>query len=89
MRARLPTATQWPEQWRKWISSFHPNVVVVLAGRWEVLDRTYNRQWTNILHPAYARYVKTQIAAGGECRLVGRGPRRAHDRSVLRLGGAT
>lgn len=71
-----PTATQWPEQWRKWISSFHPNVVVVLAGRWEVLDRTYNRQWTNILHPAYARYVKTQlqravnVASSGGARVV-------------------
>jgi hypothetical protein len=38
-----------------------PNVVVLLAGRWEVVDRLYQGQWTNILSPVYANYVKQQL----------------------------
>ncbi len=38
-----------------------PNVVVLLAGRWEVVDREYQGTWTNILNPTYAAYVKTQL----------------------------
>ena len=51
----------FPVQWRHCLSTFHPNVVVLLAGRWEDLDRVYKGQWTNILHPAFARYVKQQL----------------------------
>ena len=52
---------QWPVEWQRRIAAFHPNVVVVLAGRWEVLDRTYDGRWTNILDPVYASYVKSQL----------------------------
>ncbi len=38
-----------------------PNVVVLLAGRWEVADREYQGQWTNILNPVFAAYVKQQL----------------------------
>jgi hypothetical protein len=53
----------WPYQWLAAINVVHPNVVVVLAGRWEVVDREYQGQWTNILSPAYAAYVKQQLEA--------------------------
>ena len=36
-------------------------MVVLLAGRWEVVDREYQGTWTNILHPAFAAYVKSQL----------------------------
>ena len=36
-------------------------MVVLLAGRWEVVDRLYQGNWTNILHPTYAAYVKSQL----------------------------
>lgn len=51
----------WPTQWQSAISKFHPNVVVLLAGRWEVVDRIYNGAWTNILNPTFADYVKQQL----------------------------
>ena len=51
----------WPVQWKTSISKFHPNVVVLLAGRWEDVDRVYNGQWTNILSPTFASYVKQQL----------------------------
>jgi hypothetical protein len=54
-------APQWPQLWTTLIHSFRPAVVLILAGRWEVLNRTYRGRFTNILHPAYADYVRTQL----------------------------
>ncbi len=51
----------WQTQWMAAIRDEKPNVVVLLAGRWEVVDREYNGAWTNILHPAFAAYVKSQL----------------------------
>jgi hypothetical protein len=52
---------QWPQVWKKAENSFRPNVVMILAGRWEVVNRTYQGHWTNILNPKYAGYVKQQL----------------------------
>jgi peptidoglycan/LPS O-acetylase OafA/YrhL len=51
----------WPYQWLNAMAVTRPNVVVLLAGRWEVVDREYEGKWTNILHPAFAAYVKHQL----------------------------
>jgi peptidoglycan/LPS O-acetylase OafA/YrhL len=55
------TSQPWPYQWLNAMAVTHPNVVVLLAGRWEVVDREYLGQWTNILNPTYAAYVKSQL----------------------------
>jgi peptidoglycan/LPS O-acetylase OafA/YrhL len=51
----------WPVQWTDYMKAMKPNVVALLAGRWEVLDRVYHGTWTNILDPKYAAYVKSQL----------------------------
>ena len=51
----------WPIQWQSAMSKNHPNVVVILAGRWEVVNRIYDGAWTNILSPTFASYVKKQL----------------------------
>jgi peptidoglycan/LPS O-acetylase OafA/YrhL len=51
----------WPYQWLSAMSETHPNVVVLLAGRWEVVNREYQGKWTNILDPTFAAYVKHQL----------------------------
>ncbi|HVB92221.1 MAG TPA: acyltransferase family protein [Acidimicrobiales bacterium] len=51
----------WPYQWLAAMAATHPNVVVLLAGRWEVVDREYQGKWTNILNPTFAAYVKHQL----------------------------
>ena len=57
-----PAADQpWPYQWLLAMNEVKPNVVVLLAGRWEVVDRLYQGQWTNILNPVFAAYVKQQL----------------------------
>ncbi|MGP0030975.1 MAG: SGNH/GDSL hydrolase family protein [Acidimicrobiales bacterium] len=57
-----PLSSQpWPVQWKAYMSQTHPNVVVMLAGRWEDVNREYEGRWTDILHPTFARYVKRQL----------------------------
>ena len=56
-----PQPTQWPEIWRADIVKDSPNVVMILAGRWEVSNRTYDGHWTNIEDPAFAAYVEREL----------------------------
>jgi peptidoglycan/LPS O-acetylase OafA/YrhL len=56
-----PARVQWPTLWKADIAKDHPNVVMILAGRWEVSNRTYDGHWTNIENPTYAAYVKRQL----------------------------
>jgi len=56
-----PVSEQWPARLASLVSSDHPDVVALLAGRWEVTDRVYDGQWTNILAPAFQQYVRKQL----------------------------
>ncbi len=57
-----PAADQWPAILSRQLHRYQPKVVVLLAGRWDVYDRTdLAGKWTNITNPAYARYVKQQL----------------------------
>jgi peptidoglycan/LPS O-acetylase OafA/YrhL len=51
----------WTKAWADWVQQLKPNVVVLLAGGGEILDRAYRGHVTNILHPAFAAYVKSQL----------------------------
>ncbi|MGD0880259.1 MAG: acyltransferase family protein [Acidimicrobiales bacterium] len=48
-----PASGQWPALWKGNIDEFHPDVVVVLAGRWEVMDRQIDGRWTHIGEPLF------------------------------------
>ena len=48
-----PKSAQWPAQWGGDLEQFRPNVVMVLAGRWEVSDRLINGRWMHIGEPAF------------------------------------
>lgn len=52
---------EWPSAWEDWIHEFQPNVVVLLAGGSEVYDRVYDGRTTNILNPAFASYVRSEL----------------------------
>jgi len=56
-----PDAEHWTVWYKHWIKKIDPDVVMVLAGRWEVVTRVYDGKWTNILHPAFAAYVEHQL----------------------------
>jgi peptidoglycan/LPS O-acetylase OafA/YrhL/lysophospholipase L1-like esterase len=56
-----PADDQWYRLWADKVAKVHPNVVMILAGRWEVTNRTYKGHWTDIENPTYAAYVKSQL----------------------------
>ena len=60
-----PPRPQWPALWKADIAKDHPNVVMILAGRWEVSNRTYDGHWTNIENPTYAAYVQAPAPVRG------------------------
>jgi peptidoglycan/LPS O-acetylase OafA/YrhL/lysophospholipase L1-like esterase len=56
-----PADDQWNRIWAERVAKYRPNVVMILVGRWEVTNRTYEGHWTNIGNPTYAAYVKSQL----------------------------
>ncbi len=56
-----PVAEQWPALWKGDLNQFHPNVVVVLAGRWEVSDRFIDGQWMHIGEPAFDAALRQSL----------------------------
>ena len=84
-----PPRSQWPALWKADIAKDHPNVVMILAGRWEVSNRTYDGHWTNIENPTYAAYVQRAAAVRGAGRRLRRGQRRPDDGPLLRHRRAT
>ena len=73
--ATAPASAQWPALWAGWIAVHQPQVVAVLAGRWEVSTVDWDGSWTDILHPAFAHYVEhqlrlaVQVASAGGARV--------------------
>jgi peptidoglycan/LPS O-acetylase OafA/YrhL len=56
-----PASGQWPAQWQGDLHQFHPNVVVLLAGRWEVSDRLIDGHWTHIGEPGFDRDLEASL----------------------------
>jgi peptidoglycan/LPS O-acetylase OafA/YrhL len=72
-----PGGETWAAYWRQRMAQVHPQVVVLLAGRWETLDRTTPAgRWTSILDPSYQAYLRrmlqqaVQVATGQGARMV-------------------
>jgi peptidoglycan/LPS O-acetylase OafA/YrhL len=59
----VPTSgfVPWTEAWPSWLAAVRPNVVVLLAGRWEVMDRLYRGRQADILDPDFAAYVRQML----------------------------
>ena len=56
-----PVTEQWPAKLRGYVASDKPDVVALLAGRWEVVDTLYDGRWTNILDPPFRDYIERQL----------------------------
>ena len=56
-----PASNRWPALWAARFSTFRPNLVALLAGRWEVENRLFDGRWTSILDPGFAAYVEQQL----------------------------
>ena len=60
----LPQCQTWPATWRGAVVRDDPDVVAVLVGRWELMDRFFQGRWTHLGDPAFDAYVKSQVERG-------------------------
>lgn len=62
-RTGSPAPDSWPALLRRAIGTFHPTVVLVVSGRWEVAARraTPGGPWVNITEPGDAAYIRSQL----------------------------
>ena len=62
---RRPSPTSGRPSGQGDLDQFQPNVVVVLAGRWEVADRLIDGHWLHIGEPAFDADAQAVARAGG------------------------
>ncbi len=63
-----PGVEQWPQLWQGWVDEFHPSVGILMAGRWEVIDRVHNGVWMHVgpssADAVYDAYIEHQLELG-------------------------
>jgi peptidoglycan/LPS O-acetylase OafA/YrhL/lysophospholipase L1-like esterase len=57
-----PECENWPARWAQRVSHAKPDVVLLIVGRWETVDRVNEGHWTHVGEPAFNGYL------GGELR---------------------
>ncbi|MGI5478762.1 acyltransferase family protein [Streptomyces lavendofoliae] len=68
--------TRWPVRLRDAVEQERPDVVMILAGRWETMDRVHQGRWTQVGDPVFDRHMLAQLdravklAAGRGARVV-------------------
>ncbi len=57
----LAPCTQWPTIWQSEVTQLHPQVVALVIGFWEAMDRVYQGTWQHLGDPAFDAYEKGQL----------------------------
>jgi peptidoglycan/LPS O-acetylase OafA/YrhL len=55
-----PCAT-WPTLWGSDVATMHPQVVVLVIGFWEAMDRLYEGKYQHLGDPAFDAYERSQL----------------------------
>ena len=56
-----PECGGWPDRWRAAVNRHRPDLVAVLVGRWEVMDRRVDGEWRRLGDPAFDAYVTAEL----------------------------
>jgi hypothetical protein len=56
-----PECDTWPSRWSQRISHDRPDVVLLIVGRWEVVDRMIEGRWTHIGETGYEAYLSGEL----------------------------
>ncbi|BBY45911.1 acyltransferase family protein [Mycolicibacterium celeriflavum] len=56
-----PECDSWPIRWSQRVKHDRPDVVLLIVGRWEVVDRMNEGRWTHIGEPAYDAYLRAEL----------------------------
>ncbi len=51
----------WRADWSRLVARTNPDVVAVLLGRWECLDRIYQGRWTHVGERAFDRHLQAEL----------------------------
>lgn len=65
----------WPLQWQRRLDRDRPHVVVIMVGRWELMDRVHDGRWTHVGDPTFDAYLARELdkairIAGKRARVV-------------------
>ncbi|MEE9244253.1 MAG: acyltransferase family protein, partial [Mycobacterium sp.] len=56
-----PECDAWPSRWAQRITHERPDVVLLIVGRWEVVDRMRDGRWTHIGERGYDAYLRGEL----------------------------
>jgi peptidoglycan/LPS O-acetylase OafA/YrhL len=56
-----PECDDWPARWAQRINHDRPDVVLLIVGRWEVVDRVNEGNWTHIGDDTYDAYLRGEL----------------------------
>ncbi len=56
-----PECESWPSRWAGQVVVDKPQVVLLVVGRWETVDRVYAGHWTSVGDPAFDGYLAGEL----------------------------
>jgi lysophospholipase L1-like esterase len=56
-----PECDAWPSRWAQRISHDRPDVVLLMVGRWEVVDRINEGRWSHVGEAGYDAYLRAEL----------------------------
>lgn len=56
-----PECDDWPARWSQRINHDRPDVVLLIIGRWEIVDRVNEGDWTHIGDDGYDAYLRGEL----------------------------
>lgn len=57
----LPQCQGWDKTWSASIQDNKPDVVAIVAGRWELMDRLFNGRWTHVGDPEFDAFITAEF----------------------------
>jgi hypothetical protein len=57
----LAKCRDWPTRWERAVARDHPDVALILVGRWETMDRVLDGRWTHVGEPAFDAHLRSQL----------------------------
>lgn len=57
----LPQCEVWPDTWQADVSRDNPDLVAMVVGRWELMDRMFQGRWTHIGDPVFDAYLAAEV----------------------------
>jgi peptidoglycan/LPS O-acetylase OafA/YrhL len=56
-----PECETWPSRWADQIAYDRPDVVLLVVGRWETIDRVHDGRWTHVGDPSFDAYLTGEL----------------------------